>query len=108
MRKELLVWFAREGLVLTSASIAADDPEHDEVKISVKAPMLALTRASHDFRICPDPVLFGYPESCLNMITLTHIHLFVLQFLEYSPHATAAPSSTSYPSPSTSNSFTSN
>ncbi len=82
MRKELLAWFAREGLVLTSASIAADDPEHDEVKILVKAPMLALSRASHDCRECPDPVLFGYPESYLDMMTLDDMHQFVLQWFE--------------------------
>lgn len=82
MRKELLAWFAREGLVLTAASIAADDPEHDEVKISVKAPVLALSRASHDFRECPDPVLFGYPKSYLDMMTLDDMHQFVLAWFE--------------------------
>jgi len=82
MRKELLAWFAREGLVLTSASIAADDPEHDEVKISVKAPMLALSRASHDFCECLDPALFGYPESSLDMMTLDDMHQFVLAWFE--------------------------
>ena len=82
MRKKLLAWFAREGLVLTSASIAADDPEHDEVKILVKAPALALSRASHDFRECPDPVLFGYPKSSLDTMTLDDMHQFVLAWFE--------------------------
>jgi len=82
MRKELLAWFAREGLILTAASIAADDPEHDEVKISVRAPVLALSRASHDFRECLDPVLFGYPESSLDMMTLDDMHQFVMAWFE--------------------------
>jgi len=82
MRKELLAWFAREGLVLTVASMTADDPEHDEVKILVKAPVLAISRASHDFRECPDPSLFGYPESYLDMMTLDDMHQFVLQWFE--------------------------
>lgn len=82
MRKELLSWFAREGLVLTSASMAADDPEHDEVKILVKAPLVALSRASEDFRECPDPVLFGYPESSLEMMVLDDMHQFVLEWFE--------------------------
>ena len=82
MRKELLAWFAREGLVLTSVSIAADDPEHDEVKISVNAPVLALSRASHDFRECPDPSLFGYLESYLDQMTLDDMHRLVLTWFE--------------------------
>jgi hypothetical protein len=82
MRNELLAWFAREGLVLTAASIAADDPKQDEVKISVKAPVLALSRASHDFRECPDPVLFGYPASSLDVMTLDDVHQFVLAWFE--------------------------
>jgi len=82
MRKELLAWFAREALVLTAASITADDPEHDEVKILTKAPVLALSRACHDFRECPDPVLFGYPESSLDTMTLDDMHQFVLAWFE--------------------------
>jgi len=79
MRNELLAWFAREGLLLTSVSAQAEDPEHDEVKIIVKAPMVALSRADHDFRECPDPVLFGYPETSLEMMVLDDMHQFVLQ-----------------------------
>jgi hypothetical protein len=83
MRKELLAWFAQEGLVLTSALIAADNPEHDDVKILVMAPLLALSRASHDFRECPDPALFGYPASSLETMTLDDMHQFVLQWFEH-------------------------
>jgi hypothetical protein len=82
MRNELLAWFAREGLLLTNASGSAEDPEHDEIKITVKAPLLALSRAGDDFRECPDPALFGYPESGLDMMNLDDFHQFVLQWFE--------------------------
>src|SRR5215470_6639105 len=82
MRQELLSWFGREGLLLTSATMMADDPEHDEVKIIIRAPLLALSRASHDFRECPDPVLFGYPEEALDMMLLDDMHQFVLMWFE--------------------------
>lgn len=82
MRNELLSWFAREGLVLTSALSAADDPEHDEVKIVVRAPIIALSRANHDFRECPDPVLFGYPESSLDLMNMDDMNQFVFTWLE--------------------------
>jgi hypothetical protein len=82
MRNELLAWFAREGLLLQSVSVAADDPEHDEVKVTVKAPLIALSRASTDFRECPDPVLFGYPESSLDHMTLQDYHQFVYLWFE--------------------------
>jgi hypothetical protein len=82
MRKELLSWFEREGLLLTSASIVADDPAYDEVKIIIRAPLLALSRASHDFRECPDPVLFGYPEEALEMMILDDMHQFVMTWFE--------------------------
>ena len=82
MRKELLAWFAQEGLVLTSASIAADDPEHNEIKITVSGPVLALSRADHDFRECPDPYLFGYPEAYLDVMTLDDMHRLVLAWFE--------------------------
>lgn len=81
MRNELLSWFAREGLLLTSVSTGADDPD-DEIKVLVKAPLIALSRASNDFRECPDPVLFGYPESCLDDMTLDDMHQFVYEWLE--------------------------
>jgi hypothetical protein len=87
MRNELLAWFAHEGLILTSASIAADDPEHDEVKISVKAPVLALSRASCDFRECPDPSLFGYPEAYIDTMTLDDLHQLVLTWFEQAVEA---------------------
>jgi len=83
MRNELLAWFAREGLLLTSASVSATDPEHDEVKIVVKAPLVALSRADEDFRECPDPVLFGYPESSLDMMNIDDMHAFVLDWFEH-------------------------
>ncbi len=87
MRNELLSWFAREGLVLTSVSIMEDDPAHDEIKVSLRAPLVALSRASHDFRECPDPVVFGYPESSLTMMVLDDMHQFVYSWYE---HAVAA------------------
>lgn len=68
--------------MLTSVSAQAEDPEHDEVKIIVKAPVVALSRADHDFRECPDPVLFGYPETSLAMMVLDDMHQFVLSWLE--------------------------
>ena len=82
MRNELLVWFAREGLLLHDVVTSAEDPQHDEIKVTVKAPLVALSRASDDFRECPDPVLFGYPESCLEMMNLEDFHSFVLQWFE--------------------------
>lgn len=82
MRNELLSWFAREGLALANAVSAADDPENDEIKISVRAPLVALSRASHDFRECPDPVEFGYPASSLDMMIIEDMHQFVLSWLE--------------------------
>jgi hypothetical protein len=82
MRNELLSWFAREGLLLTDAVLAAPDEEEDEIKITVKAPIVALSRISSDFRECPDPVLFGYPYSCLDMMLLDDMHQFVYQWLE--------------------------
>ena len=59
MRNELLVWFAREGFLLQNVTTSADDPEHDEVKVTVKAPIAVLSKHRDDFRECPDPVLFG-------------------------------------------------
>jgi len=82
MRNELLAWFAREGLLLTDVVTSANDPEHDEVKVTVKAPMLALSKADNDFRECPDPVLFGYPASALDMMLLEDMHQFVLKWYE--------------------------
>ncbi len=82
MRNELLAWFAREGLVLSQISMSADEPANDEVKIAIKAPLVALSRASDDFRECPDPVLFGYPESALDMMNMDDMHQFVLTWFE--------------------------
>jgi len=82
MRNELLAWFAREGLLLQDVVTSAEDPQHDEVKVTVKAPIVALSRASGDYRECPDPVLFGYPESCLDMMNLDDFHSFILQWFE--------------------------
>jgi len=82
MRNELLSWFAREGLLLHDITTSAEDPEHDEIKVTVKAPIIALSRAQDDFRECPDPVLFGYPDSSLNMMTLDDFHAFVYQWFE--------------------------
>jgi|SRR5579859_4875265 len=86
MRTELLSWFEHEGLLLTYATMMADDPVEDsvqdEIKIIVRAPLLALSRASSDFRECPDPVLFGYPESALDMMLLDDMHQFVLTWFE--------------------------
>src|SRR5690242_16487846 len=82
MRNELLTWFAREGLLLTDVLSPAQDPEHDEIKIAVRAPLIALSRASNDFRECPDPVLFGYPESSLEMMNMDDMNDFVLSWFE--------------------------
>ena len=82
MRNELLAWFAREGLLLQNIITSADDPEHDEIKVTVKAPIIALSKNRDDFRECPDPVLFGYPESCLDMMTLDDFNSFVYQWFE--------------------------
>ncbi len=82
MRNELLSWFAREGFLLQYAVIAAEDPEHDEMKVALKAPIVALSRYYEDFRECPDPVLFGYPESSLDMMTMDDFHQFVYQWFE--------------------------
>jgi hypothetical protein len=76
MRKEFLTWLEREGLLLSSVSSSGEDPEHDEVKITIKAPIVALSSAS------PDPVLFGYPESSLDMTILQDLHEFVLTWFE--------------------------
>ena len=46
MRNELLAWFAREGLLLQNIITSADDPEHDEIKVTVKAPIIAMTFGS--------------------------------------------------------------
>lgn len=82
MRQELLAWFAREGLLLSSASTGGEDLEEDEVKVIVRGPVIALSRAEQDFRECPDPLLFGYPESSLDFMTLQDMHQFVLEWLE--------------------------
>lgn len=82
MRNELLSWFAREGLLLSNVQTEAEDPEHDEIKVTLKAPVIALSRASNDFRECPDPVLFGYPEDSLDMMELEDMHQFVYEWLE--------------------------
>jgi hypothetical protein len=82
MRNELLSWFEGEGLLLCDVVTALQDPENDEVKVIIKAPMLALSRASSDFRECPDPVLFGYPASSLEMMELEDMHQFVYQWFE--------------------------
>ena len=86
MRTELLSWFEREGLLLTSATMMVDSGAgtsvEDEIKIIVRAPLLALSRASCDFRECPDPVLFGYPEGALDMMVLDDMHQFVLSWFE--------------------------
>ena len=82
MRNELLSWFEREGLLLSDVVTASEDGENDEVKVIIKAPVLALSRASCDFRECPDPVLFGYLESCLEMMQLEDMHQFVYEWFE--------------------------
>src|SRR2546430_16031966 len=82
MRNELLSWFAREGLLLSNIVSPVGNTEDDEIKVTIKAPVVALSRASHDFRECPDPSLFGYPESYLDMMTLDDMHQFVLQWFE--------------------------
>ena len=90
MRNELLSWFAREGLLLTDAVLASRNGDDDEIKITVKAPVVALSRVSSDFRECPDPVLFGYPESSLDMMMLDDMHSFVYQWFERAVEASMA------------------
>src|SRR5213080_2554870 len=82
MRNELLAWFAREGLLLQDVTTSAEDPQHDEVKVTIKAPIVALSKAADDFRECPDPVVFGYPDSSLDMMNLDDFHNFVYQWFE--------------------------
>ena len=82
MRNELLSWFAREGLLLQDITTASEDPEHDEIKVTVKAPTVALSHAKDGFRECPDPALFGYPDSCLEMMNLDDLHAFVYSWFE--------------------------
>jgi hypothetical protein len=82
MRNELLAWFEHEGLLLQVVITSADDPANDEVKVLVKAPIVALSRASDDFRECPDPLLFGYPESSLDMMNMDDFNQFVYQWFE--------------------------
>jgi hypothetical protein len=82
MRNELLDWFAREGLLLQRVSADADEPDDPEVKVVVRAPIIALSRHHEDFRECLDPVLFGYPEDCLDMMNLEDFNHFVLQWFE--------------------------
>lgn len=82
MRNELLSWFAQQGLLLSTITTGSEDPANDEIKITVKAPIIALSRASDNFRECPDPVQYGYPESCLEMMELEDMHAFVYAWLE--------------------------
>ncbi|MGH2479883.1 MAG: hypothetical protein ACRDHW_09535 [Ktedonobacteraceae bacterium] len=82
MRNELLDWFAREGLLLQSVAAGSDDPEDAEVKVVVRAPIIALSRHRDDFRECLDPLHFGYPEHCLELMNLDDFHQFVLQWFE--------------------------
>ena len=94
MRNELLSWFAREGLLLTDVVLAPDgelydegDEDKQEVKITVKAPVIALSRAADDFRECLDPILFGYPKSSLDMMTLQDMNQFVYEWFEQAVNA---------------------
>jgi hypothetical protein len=82
MRNELLDWFAREGMLLQSVMASSDDPEDREVKLVVRAPIIALSRHRDDFRECLDPVLFGYPAESLEMMNLDDFNQFVLQWFE--------------------------
>lgn len=82
MRNELLDWFAREGLLLQSVTMSSDDPEDLEVKLVIRAPIIALSRSHEDFRECLDPVLFGYSEESLDMMNLEDFNQFVLQWFE--------------------------
>ena len=81
MRNELLDWFAREGLLLQNV-VASDDPTDPEVKVVVRAPVIALSRHQDDFRECLDPLLFGYPEDSLEMMNLDDFNQFIYQWFE--------------------------
>jgi hypothetical protein len=82
MRNELLTWFAREGFLLQDVITSTEDPANNEIKVLVKAPIVALSRAYDDFRECPDPVFFGYPETSLDMMNMEDFHQFVYQWFE--------------------------
>lgn len=82
MRNELLDWFAREGLLLQSVLASSDEPDDPEVKVVVRAPIIALSRHRDDFRECLDPALFGYPADCLEMMNLDDFNQFVAQWFE--------------------------
>jgi hypothetical protein len=82
MRNELLAWFAREGFLLQDVITSTEDPANNEIKVLVKAPIVALSRAYDDFRECPDPVFFGYPETSLDMMNMEDFHQFVYQWFE--------------------------
>jgi len=81
MRNELLDWFAREGLLLQSVS-ASEDPLDTETKVVIRAPIIALSRHHEDFRECLDPLLFGYPADCLELMNLDDFNQFVYQWFE--------------------------
>lgn len=81
MRNELLDWFAREGLLLQNVS-ASPDLDDPEVKVVVRAPIIALSRHHNDIRECLDPLAFGYPEDCLEMMNLDDFNQFVYQWFE--------------------------
>lgn len=82
MRNELLDWFAREGLLLQNVCASSEEPDDPEVKVMVRAPVIALSRHRDDFRECLDPVLFGYPADCLEMMNLEDFHQFVLLWFQ--------------------------
>lgn len=82
MRNEFLDWFAREGMLLQSVTAGSDNPEDYEMKVVMRAPIIALSRYYEDFRECLDPVLFGYPEEGLEMMNLDDLNQFVLQWFE--------------------------
>ncbi len=82
MRNELLAWFAREGFLLQDVITSTEDPANNEIKVLIKAPIVALSRAHDDFRECPDPVLFGYPATSLDMMNMEDFHQFVYRWFE--------------------------
>src|SRR5260370_8899386 len=82
MRNELLAWFAREGLLLQDIITSADDPDHDEIKVTFKAPIIALSKNREHFRESPDPLPYGYPESSYDIITLSDLNIFASPIFE--------------------------
>lgn len=83
MRQKLLSWFARQDLLLTSATV--NDLDGDP-QIIVRSPLIALSRSDNDFYECPDPG----PEADLETMTLDDLHGIIYPWLEKTVEANKA------------------